>query len=90
MAFGGSAFSLTLVILTANFGVLLLALVFLGRHAYADARVPVLRLASTGQRPKLTLASDHKWAMFLSHEWGNQDVDAHEARTLKQRPHCCP
>ena len=86
-AFGGSAFSLTLVILAANFGVLLLALVFLGRHAYADARVPVLRLASTGQRPKLSLASDHNWAMFLSHEWGNQDVDVLEARTLNPRSH---
>ena len=46
------------------------------------ARVPTLRLLSTGERPQLALASHHKWHLFLSHIWGTgQD----QCATLKRQ-----
>ena len=71
-----TAFPLTMVILSVNFGVILVAFVFFSQQAYEDARMPVLRLSASGQRPRLDLTPGHQWALMLSHQWGNQEYAA--------------
>lgn len=66
------AFPLTMLILSINFGVLLIASVFFSKQAYMDASAPVLRLSASGLRPQILPAPGHRWALFLSHQWGNQ------------------
>jgi len=74
-AFGvDGAFRLSMIILAFNFGVIAIAVAFFSRQVYEDARAPVLLLKSTGQRPRLELAATHRWALFISHSWDNQDI----------------
>ena len=66
-----------------NFGVLVVALGLTLQVARSLARVPTLRLQTSGRRPELSLAPEHKWHLFLSHSWDNQDVVATIKRQLQ-------
>ena len=61
-----------------------------GKQSKRDAEgsraiiAPVLRLRDTGQWPELSKATGHEWALFLSHQWANQDVVALLKRQLQQ------
>ena len=76
----GSAttFTLTVVILIFNFGVLLSA----GAYIVLEVRnVSLLRMQATGHVPTLSLAPGKHWHIFMSHNWANQ-VRAHALRCL--------
>ena len=60
----GDAFYLTVVILVANFGVLVSVLLLL-LLAGSRTALPRLRLTTTKAVPELTLAPSHKWHLFL-------------------------
>ena len=58
-----------------------LALLVLGvRYEWTQ---PWLRLRATHMAPELTLAEPHKWHLFLSHVWDNQDAVASVKRQLQ-------
>ena len=64
-----SSWELTVALLFFNFGVIGLA-VFIALHqVYVNARIPVLRLTTTGRAPDLSLPQNQQWHLFLSHVW---------------------
>ena len=80
-----SAFSLTVLILSFNFGVLTLALCVLlyQVNRQTSLMVATLRLQASGQPPELSLGPSKRWHLFLSHNWANQDAVATIKRQLQ-------
>ena len=76
-----SIFALTVVILVINGGVVAVACALLLYQVHSERRQPTLRVQASGQPPSLVLPDGKRWHLFLSHNWGNQDV----AATLKRQ-----
>ena len=72
---------LTRILIGANIGVLCLLALLLLCSARSEMRAATLRIRGHGQEPELTLAYGHKWHLFVSHHWDNQDA----AATIKRR-----